>query len=164
MKKWIALLLLTVPLVQSLQAGDGKQLIYGRVVSITDTGLLISCAPAKHSHPAAFYGIADSRKRFVFVAGASASLRLIGKIGALTVKPLPNDDDVVALVGVEAGEYTYTTVMGARNTVAKFVNAEVVPAYSVVAPVDSHQPQPAATPQSTWSTTSTPSITLHRSW
>lgn len=159
MKKFLLIFLL-LPVV-TCWADAPKQLVYGRLLSITDAGILISCDPAKHSHPTGFFGIADSRERIVFVAGNPAVLRSYGQSGAAWIRPAQQKDDVVALVAFESGEYTYTTVNGAKNTVVNFVRAEALPAYSVVTPFD---PSKTSSAPVTLGTAQTPELTLKRGW
>ncbi len=162
MKKFLIVFALALGLALSGAHASEKVLIYGRVLSITEKGLLISCDPATHSHPTGYYGIAPSKDQIVFVAGQPQALRLIGQAGAIWAKPRPDRDDIVALVALPAGEYAYTTVQGANNTVANFTQAEVVPQSSVVAVVDkfANKTETAVVRGST----QTPDLTLRRGW
>jgi hypothetical protein len=124
MKKWIALLFL-VALVRSLQAGDAKQLTYGRIVSVKEDGLIVACEPAKFSHPTGFYGISDSTERVVHVAGDPDALRSLF---------CPNPSvTLFAVVGHDSGTYTYKTETG-EQSVPNVTAAEKLPAYGLITP------------------------------
>jgi hypothetical protein len=113
-------LILFLLLIASSAIADSKVLVYGKVLSSTESGSLVSCEPAHHSHPTGYYGIADSKDRVVFLPGVTAA-----------------EKSTVSLVGFESGEHTYTTVLGVKNTVAQIVNAQTLPAFSTVTPLKS---------------------------
>jgi hypothetical protein len=145
MKKLILCFLLAAS-VASAHAGQ-RSFIYGRILSVTSTGVLISCASARHSHPTGSYDLADSGNQIVHVTADPKTLfAILSKLPDTTIHA--GDKDTVMLSALAQGEYTYTTVLRVQNTVPNLVSPEAIAHYSVVTLIDpNNPPKPSGTPE-----------------
>lgn len=144
--KRLLLFLLAATLVASARADFSKVLVYGKVLSATDTGLLVSCEPATHSHPTGSYNIAASSNRIVHVAGDAKALVAMGLRGIVEeLKVTRPETGLVVFVARDSSEkYTYTTKAGSQNTVPNFTAAEDLPHYSQIMPARASAAPPGA--------------------
>jgi hypothetical protein len=123
-------------------------LVYGELLSVTDTGLLVSCDAATHSHPTGYYNVGPSKNRIVHVSGDPKSIYVTGRRGALDLNSTAKEGRLAFLARDPGEKYTYTTKAGPKNTVPNLDRADSLPLFSAIKATGSAPgvAQPATTP------------------